>query len=45
MFGDNPSGASVTYEVHLADNVREKLRKIVKKDSLTQKRLIKLGYL
>ncbi|MGI0141141.1 MAG: type II toxin-antitoxin system RelE family toxin [Candidatus Micrarchaeales archaeon] len=32
----------MTYEVHLADSVREKLRKIVKKDSLTYKRLVKL---
>ena len=32
----------MAYEVHLADSVREKLRRIVKKDSLTHKRLIKL---
>ncbi len=32
----------MTYEVHLADSVREKLRKRVKKDSLTYKRLVKL---
>ncbi len=31
----------MAYEVHLADSVREKLRKIVKKDSMTQKRLAK----
>ena len=30
------------YEVHLADGVREKLRKMVKKDSQTYKRLVKL---
>ncbi len=32
----------MTYEVHLADSVRERLRKMVKKDSLTYKRLFKL---
>ena len=32
----------MVYEVHLADSVREKLRKMVKKDSLTYKRLVKL---
>ena len=31
----------MAYEVHLADSVRNKLRKIVKKDSVTQKRLVK----
>ncbi len=30
------------YEVHLTDSVRERLRKVVKKDSLTYKRLVKL---
>ncbi len=32
----------MAYEVHLADSVRERLRKMVKKDSLTYKRLVKL---
>ncbi len=32
----------MAYEVHLADSVRERLRKMVKKDSLSYKRLIKL---
>jgi len=32
----------MAYEVHLADSVKERLRKMVKKDSLTQKRLVKL---
>lgn len=31
----------MTYEVHLADSVRVKLRKMVKKDSLTYQRLVK----
>jgi mRNA-degrading endonuclease RelE of RelBE toxin-antitoxin system len=31
----------MTYEVDLADSVRDKLKKTVKKDSLTQKRLVK----
>ena len=31
----------MAYEVHLADSVREKLRKMVKKDSLAYKRLVK----
>lgn len=30
----------MTYEVHLADSVKLKLKKMVKKNSLTQKRLI-----
>jgi mRNA-degrading endonuclease RelE of RelBE toxin-antitoxin system len=32
----------MAYEVHLTDSVRERLRKMVKKDSLTHKRLVKL---
>jgi mRNA-degrading endonuclease RelE of RelBE toxin-antitoxin system len=32
----------MAYEVHLADSVREKLRKMVKKDSSAYKRLVKL---
>ncbi len=32
----------MVYEVHLTDSVRERLRKVVKKDSLTYKRLVKL---
>jgi mRNA-degrading endonuclease RelE of RelBE toxin-antitoxin system len=32
----------MVYEVHLTDSVRERLRKAVKKDSLTYKRLVKL---
>ena len=31
----------MAYEVHLADSVREKLREMVRKDSLTYKRLVK----
>ena len=32
----------MAYEVHLANSVREKLGKMVKKNSLAHKRLIKL---
>ena len=32
----------MAYEVHLADSVRDKLRKMVKKDSLAYNRLLKL---
>jgi mRNA-degrading endonuclease RelE of RelBE toxin-antitoxin system len=42
MFGANSEGAGMAYEVHLADSVREKLRKMVKKDSLAYKRLVNL---
>jgi mRNA-degrading endonuclease RelE of RelBE toxin-antitoxin system len=33
---------SMTYEVHLADSVKEKLRKMIKKDSATYNRILKL---
>lgn len=32
----------MTYEVHLAESVRERLRKMVKKDSVAYKRLVQL---
>jgi mRNA-degrading endonuclease RelE of RelBE toxin-antitoxin system len=32
----------MAYEVHMADSVREKLRKMVKRDSATYKRLVDL---
>ncbi len=41
MFGVSLFGAAL-YEIHLADSVREKLKKMVKKDSINHKRILKL---